>query len=152
MKRRALDFRSEDEVVAELDRLQKGGYEKGGNWSLGQICNHAAIFVRGSLDGFTGPKSPWWLGLIAPMLVRRMIKHRRMPEGVKLPPHLLPAEGVDEGKEVEELKRLLLRFRDHQGPLHPSPFSGEMDRESWRQLHLVHCAHHLSFLHPKSGA
>src|SRR5205823_8984937 len=69
MKRRALDFRTIDEAVAEIDRLQKGGYEKGANWSLGQICNHAAIFVRGSIDGFTGPPPPWFIRIIAPFFV-----------------------------------------------------------------------------------
>jgi hypothetical protein len=152
MSRRALDFRTLDEAVAELDRLHKAGYEKGGNWDLAQICNHAAIFVRGSMDGFTGPPPPWYLRLIAPFFVRRMIKTRRMPGGVKLPPHLLPAPALEESHEVEELKALLRRFETWKQPLHKAPFGGHSDYETWKQLHLVHCAHHLSFLHPRMGA
>lgn len=150
-ERRQLDFRKIDEVVAELDRLHKGGYSKAGNWDLAQVCNHCAIFVRGSLDGFTDRKLPWYVRLVAPMLVRRMIRTRRMPEGVKLPPELLPRAG-DESHEVEELKRLLVCFRDHKGPLHASPFGGHTDYHTWHELHLVHCAHHLSFLHPAEAA
>ena len=152
MTRRAVDFRTIDEAVAELDRLHTGGYEKGANWSLGQICNHAAIFVRGSMDGFTVPPPPWYIRLIAPIFVRRMLKTRKMPEGVKLPPHLLPPATVDETKEVEELKGLLRRFENWKQPLHKSNFGGYSDYETWKQIHLIHCAHHLGFLQPRAGA
>ena len=51
--------------------------------------------------------------------------------------------------EIEGFKAALLRFRDHQGPLHPSPFAGPLTKEKWTALTLVHAAHHLSFLEPK---
>lgn len=152
MKRRPLDFHSEDEVIAELDRLRTLGYEKAGAWNLGEICNHTAIFIRGSLDGFTGPNPPWFIRLVGPWFVKRMIKKRRMPEGVGLPAHLRPKPNCDEATEVQALKKLLIRFRDHTGPLFPSPFGGDLGRDRWRQLHLIHCAHHLSFLHPAGSA
>jgi hypothetical protein len=151
MKRRPLDFRTFDEVIADLDRLQ-GGYRKGGNWSLGQVCNHLGLFVRGSLDGFSGPKPRWYIRLVAPAITRWMIKKRRMPEGVKIPRHLQPAEGLDDAREVQELKDLLQRFEKHHGPLHQSPFAGDASRETWREIHLIHCAHHLSFLYPADEA
>jgi hypothetical protein len=149
MKRRPLDFQSIDEVVAELGRLRQGGYQKGGNWSLGQICQHLGIFVRGSMDGFSGPRPPWYVRLFAPLFVRWMLKKRRMPEGVKIPAHLQPEPDADDAQEVQELKDLLQRFEKHPGPLWPSPFAGDFSRETWLQMHLIHCAHHLSFLHPK---
>jgi hypothetical protein len=148
MNRRPLDFRTFDEVRADLDRL-RAGYQKGGNWSLGQVCNHLAIFVRGSLDGFTGPRPPWFLRMIGPFLLRRMIKNRRMPEGVKVPAHFQPQASAEDSREVQELQDLLRRFEKHQGPLHPSPLGGELSYDTWRELHLIHCAHHLSFLQPK---
>jgi hypothetical protein len=151
MNRRPLDFRSIDEVIADLDRLRRGGYEKAGNWDLTHAANHLAIFVRGSLEGFTAPKAPWFIRLIGPMFVRRMIKKRRMPAGVKVPAAYHPAPRGDEKAEVDELKQLLLRFRDHRGPLFPSTLAGELDYDTWRELHLVHCSHHLSFLHPNSA-
>jgi len=148
MSRRALDFRTIEEVVAELDRLQAGSYQKGGNWDLAQVCNHLAIFVRGSLDGFTTPKPPWYVRLIAPLFVRWMLWKRWMPERVKIPPALQPQPNADETKEVQGLMQLLLRFKEHRGPLYPSPFAGDFRYDTWREIHLIHCAHHLSFLHP----
>jgi hypothetical protein len=152
MKRRPLDFRSEDEVIAELERLERGGYVRAGNWGLGEICQHLCIFIRGSLDGFTGPHPPWYIRMLAPLFVRRMLKTRRMPEGVKIPAQFRPHPPCDDKAEVEELKQLLIRFRDHSGPLHPSPFGGDLGRDRCRQMHLIHCAHHLSFLHPAQAA
>lgn len=150
MNRRSLDFHSFDKVIADLDRLQTG-YEKGGNWSLGQVCNHLGIFVRGSLDGFTTPRPPWLLRLIGPLLVRRMLKKRAMPVGIKVPAHFQPKDGTEDAREVQDLKDLLQRFDQHRGPVHPSPLA-KMSYDTWRDLHLIHCAHHLSFLHPTEKA
>jgi hypothetical protein len=150
MNRRSLDFHSFDEVIADLDRLQTG-YEKGGNWSLGQICNHIGIFVRGSMDGFTTPRPPLFVRLIGPLLVRRMLKKRSMPEGIKLPSHFLPKDASDDAREIQALKDLLRRFDQHRGPVHRSPLA-KMTYEKWRDLHLIHCAHHLSFLRPAAKA
>ena len=41
-----------------MSKLQAMGYQRCGNWTLGQICHHLAIFMRGSLDGFSW-KIPW---------------------------------------------------------------------------------------------
>jgi hypothetical protein len=147
MKRRPLRFQTFDEVIADLDRLRSVGYRKAGNWSLGQICNHLAIVFRGSLDGFPGAKAPWYLRLVAPVATWWTLTFKSMPTGVRIPRELEPQAG-DEASEVEEFKRVLRRFEGHKGPLHPSPFGGACDYETWRKIHLIHCAHHLSFLHP----
>jgi len=148
MKWRPLDFRTVDEVIAELDRLQSAGCSPAGNWNLAQACNHLAIFVRGSLDGFTGSRPPWFARLLAPLFMRWMLKNRRMPEGVRIADELRPSDGLDEAHEVVELKQLLRRFETNKGPLHQSPFAGDISAETWREMHLIPCAHHLSFLHP----
>jgi hypothetical protein len=147
MTRRPLDFHTIDEAIVDLDRLHHAGYDPSGNWGLAQICNHLAIFVRGSLEGFSAPRPPWYIRLLAPLFVRRMLKTRRMAEGLRIPQELQPPAGTDEAREVEELKALLHRFQEHKGPLHPSPFAGDLSYDTWRELHLIHCAHHLSFLH-----
>jgi hypothetical protein len=148
MKRRSLDFQTIDEVIADVDRLHRKGYRQGGNWNLAQACDHLAIFVRCSMDGFTGPPAPWYVRLAAPLITRWMLKKRRMPEGYQAPAELMPRTEADETREVEELKQQLRRFSTYQGPLHRSPFGGDFSREIWHEMHLIHCAHHLSFLHP----
>ena len=35
--------------------------------------------------------------------------------------------------------------------LGPSPLFGKMSRDELTRLHLIHCAHHLSFLTPKAN-
>jgi hypothetical protein len=151
MSRRALDFRAFDEVVADLDRL-KHGYTKGGNWDLGQACWHLNALIRGSLDGFTGKPAPWIARLFGPLFVRWMLKKRRMPAGFKTPAQFEPPAIADEAAEVWQLMQLIERFQKHTGALHPSPFAGPLTNEQWRELHLVHCSHHLSFLHPTDEA
>ena len=148
-KRRPLDLRTVDEAIAELDRLNKDGCTSAGNWTLAQTCNHLSIFVRGSLEGFHSPRPPWYIRLLAPLIVWWMLKKRRMPEGVKIPDEIRPHDIKDQAAEVVQLQELLRRFQQHQGPLHPSPFAGNIRYDTWLNLHLIHCAHHLSFLHPK---
>ncbi len=152
MNRRALDFRSFDEIKTDLDRLQAKGYGRGGTWSLAQVCKHLSIFVQGSLEGFTAPKPPWLIRLIGPWLIRRIIRKRQMPVGVKVPRAYLPDAVATDAEEVDDLKRLLARFQNHRGPLHPSPLGGDLSYEDWRELHFVHCGHYLSFLHPADKA
>ena len=150
MTHRVLDLRSIDEVIAELDRLQASGYQREGNWSLGQICRHLSIFVQGSMDGFNGPRLPWYVRVMAPLFVWWMRKKRRMPTGVRVPAAYAPGDHADDAGEVALLKGLLRRFELHQGPLHPSPFGGGIEPDECLDIHLIHCSHHLSFLQPNT--
>ena len=50
-ERRNLSFSRLDEVMPDVDRLL-AGHRTVGNWSLGQICNHLAKGIQGSIDGF----------------------------------------------------------------------------------------------------
>jgi Protein of unknown function (DUF1569) len=147
-KRRPLDFRTIDEVIAELDRLHKDGCQSCGKWNLAHMCNHLSVGVRGSMEGFKSPRPSWFLRMLAPLIIWWMFKKRQMPEGVNAPAEFQPHDVKDEATEVEETKQLLRRFQEHKGPLHPSPFAGNLSYDRWLNLHLIHCAHHLSFLHP----
>jgi hypothetical protein len=147
---RDLEFRSCAEVVADLDRLHAGGYEKAGTWDLAQVCDHLAYFISGSLDGFTF-RVPWLFKVLFGRLVlRRILSRRRMKGGIPTPQKPLPPPGADEGEAVARLKGALQRLEDHQGELHSSPFFGYLTPQQWRELHLIHCAHHLAFLIPKT--
>jgi hypothetical protein len=150
MTPRNLEFRTGKEVAAELDRLHAGGYEKAGNWDLAQTCDHLGFFIRESLDGFTF-RVPWLFKVLFGRLVlRRILRQRRMKAGVPTPQKPLPAPGGDESAAVERLKHILARLDAHEGELHPSPFFGYLTPAEWRELHLIHCAHHLGFLIPQA--
>ncbi len=150
MPQRPLDFKTFAEVRSELDRLHQSGYEKLGQWDLAQVCDHLAFFIRGSLDGFTF-RVPWLFKvLFGKMVLRRILTQRRMKPGVFTPQKPLPSSGGDEAAAVARLKGLLDRLEGLSGELHPSPFFGRLTPDEWRQMHLIHAGHHLSFLSPKS--
>jgi hypothetical protein len=146
---RRLDFRNFDEALAEVERLHRDGYRQAGRWDLAQICDHLAYFIQGSLEGFTF-RAPWLIRkLLGPFLLRRILKTRRMGEGWQTPQKPLPQPGGEETAAVERFRQLVERFRAHRGELQPSPLFGPLTSDEWRELHLIHCAHHLRFLVPK---
>jgi hypothetical protein len=148
MERRKLDFRELEEVVADIEQLQSVDYLRAGNWTLGQICDHLAIFFRGSLDGFA-ERAPWVMRFFFGKPILWMIlRNRGMMTGVKAPASFLPADTRNDALAARELIELIQRFRDHDGDLQPSPLFGKLNRRQWTDLHLIHCAHHLSFLAP----
>jgi hypothetical protein len=152
MTRRQLDFKDLAEVRGEVERLHRGGYEKLGQWDLAQICDHLAYFMKGSLEGSTF-RVPWLFKvLFGRFVLRRILKTRRMKEGAPTPQKPLPEPGGDENAAVERFLQMLERLRTHTGQWHPSPFFGRLTPDEWRELHLIHCAHHLSFLRPRTAA
>jgi hypothetical protein len=148
---RQLQFKDFAEVLAEVERLHRGGYEKLGQWDLAQTCDHLTYFVQGSLDGFSF-RVPWLLKfLFGRFMLRRILKQQRMKAGIPTPQKPLPAPGGDQTAAVERFKQIIERLQAHPGELQPSPFFGYLTPQQWRSLHLIHCTHHLSFLAPKAG-
>jgi hypothetical protein len=147
---RKLSFTDFSQVHSELDRLHRGGYDRLGQWDLAQICDHLAYFIRESLDGFTF-RVPWLIKfLFGRLVLRQILKTGRMRSGVTTPQKPLPAPGGDEAAAITRLKEVIDRLCAHPGELHTSPFFGYLTPEQWRKLHLIHCAHHLGYLVPKS--
>ncbi|MBM3464879.1 MAG: DUF1569 domain-containing protein [Armatimonadetes bacterium] len=58
VKRRSLDLRDFDTLLADVDRLHAQGYDRAGSWSLGQCCTHLSKFIEKSTRGFE-VKAPW---------------------------------------------------------------------------------------------
>ncbi len=157
MKRRAIDFQALDGVVSEVRQLHENGYDCVGQWNLAQTCRHLAIGVRGTMDGM-GFAMPFWMKFARPVIKWRLFRTRRIPEGIKAPPVLVPERGTgdntdraDEAAAVAELAEAVHRLAQHRGPVHPSPVTGELTYDEWIQFHCIHAAHHLSFLLPRGG-
>jgi hypothetical protein len=156
-RRTELSFADLDQVIAEVRRLQEGGYRRAGNWSLGQCCRHLAYLNTASLDGF-GPEVgiPKFVQRILPIVgkpILWLVFKKGMPSGLKAPKALQPPPDVDESAEVTAMIRSLERVRDA-GPsdFKPSPIFGRLSREQWQQLHRIHAAHHLGHLVPNGAA
>jgi len=155
LKRRELDFRSFDEIIADVERLRTNGYDKAGAWDLAQCCGHLSAWMNFAVDGV--PKAPPPIRLMLWMLrhtvgkkaLRSIITTRKMKTGAPTFNQTVPTAGADADEAVQGLKQSIVRFRGHPGEYRPSPLFGELTREQATQLQLVHCAHHLSFLVPR---
>lgn len=148
-ERRTLSFATLDQVMPEVDRLLEG-HDTVGRWTLGQICNHLATSVIGSVEGFS-VRAPWLLrATLGRVLRRRLMSTGRMAAGIKLPEKVLPRPGLNDRAEAEALRGALQLYAANTEPLAPHPMFGRMSREDWTRLHCIHCAHHLSFVLPRS--
>ncbi len=149
IQRRRLDFRHFAQVAEDLDRLHALGYTRSGRWDLAQICEHLAVFMEMSLTGFRF-RFPWPMRVMGRSVLRQLTLWRRsIPTGFSAPRELNPRSELSHAAAIAVVKKLLCRVRDAQR-FQPSPLFGRMSAEEWRQIHLIHCAHHLSFLIPKT--
>lgn len=150
-RRRDLRFENLDQVMPEVDRLLEG-YHRAGAWSLGQISQHLARSLEGSIAGLPG-RAPWLVRkTIGPWFGRHVLGSGRMPTGIKLRPEwgLKPGADLEDRVEVEALRAAIAAYTARVGALPEHPFFGPLRRDQWDRLHCVHCAHHLSFLSPAS--
>jgi hypothetical protein len=155
--RRELKFDSLDDVVRDAEHLLAVGYDKAGNWSLAQCCGHLANWFRYQTDGF--PPAPlllrpvFWVirNTVGKSMARKMLAGGTMKPGMPTIPQSVVQPGGDDAAAVAELRETIRRWRDYAGPLHPSPLFGGNSKDNWLKGHLIHCAHHLSFLIPKQG-
>jgi len=147
MERRKLEFNSYEEVIAELERLKDSENEQLGNWKLGDICFHLNFYFTGSLNGFKvmlpwvirtfmGRPALWWL-----------LRHEYKPGGTTVPKSI--PKGDNNIEETVNITIGLLKLLSEAKELQPSSFFGTLTVDQWREMHLRHAAHHLSFLTPK---
>lgn len=154
MKRRSLALNDFDALAGEAERLGETGYEKVGRWNLAQACEHLAIVMEGSLDGFAFPPASWfWRRVLGPVLIRVTVWTDWMPEGLPCPdPSFAPGGRMTDTEAVARFRRACQRVRDWPGEFHAHPILGRIKPAHWKRIHLVHARHHLSFLLPAPGA
>ena len=150
-QRRQLHLASIDDLLADAERLAAGPHRTLGQWSLGQILAHLAMFMRGSLDGF-GFKMPAALRLLARPMRRRFLR-KPPPAGIRFPRRATP---VLDPPEVSTQQGLTM-LREAVGRLqrepqrHPSPVFGELSVDEWNELHCRHAELHLRFAVPEEA-
>ena len=129
--RRKTDFTSFDQVLSDIENLSSSSYQKAGNWSLGQVCNHLA----GGID----------LSLGAPRLVMKSVIFLFFgfmflgriggALGLRLPTTIPQNQPVDDAVGLEEYRKQLQQLLATNDP-------------SLLKFNLWHANHHLSFLVP----
>src|SRR5690606_6469624 len=131
-RRRSLDFRDADAIIAEIRRLQAGGYSMLGKWNLTQMCEHLAATLRLGLEGTDRPL-PWFLRkFLGATMIPRVIRTRRMKAGIPVPKKLVPTSpaGPDDPATIDACIAILERARDASViPPHPMAV---MTVEQWK--------------------
>ena len=153
MKPRRLRFDTIDAAIEEIDRLHGCGCACLGTWDLAKTCDHLTATMRMSLDGFPPDTRPVWpLRLFGPTLVKwTVLGLGRMPRGVPLPhPALDTSDPRAEQTAISHCVATLREVRDAK-EFHRNPVMGSLSPDQWRRFHLIHAAHHLGLLIPRSA-
>ena len=143
--RRQLNFTSEDDVIADVQRLRRG-YTQAGAWSLPQMCVHLDKAVQFRMQpGPFAPETPEQTAKKS--LVPGILASGKLPDGIKAPePMIPPADCGDES--IDSFLATLEKYRRFPGPTAPHRIFGMLAEPDARRLNLIHCAHHLSYLTP----
>lgn len=148
--RRKLRFDSFADVFARIDQLRRSGYYRLGEWDLTQVLRHLTIVMKWSLDGF-----PIWLPWPVPplarwLVLRKVLRDRTFPPRFRTLKASVFPQGADVSEAIREFEAVVRRLETESGGMARSPLFGSLTRDQWRELHLIHCEHHLSFLEPLS--
>lgn len=145
-QRRELRFESFDEVVDDVNSHATPDAQTLGNWSVGQICEHLAVAMERSIDGY-GFQAPWPIRLGGRLLKRRILT-KPMRAGFKLrgkAREVLVPEHADDAEARKRLLHAITRLRE-EATREPHPVFGRLTRDEYDLLHLRHAELHLSFI------
>ena len=155
VSRRELRFDNLSDAAKDAENLLAKGYEKLGNWSLSQVCDHMTDWLTYPIDGF--PKVRFPISIVLWVMKKTVgrkkfesyLTSRSFPTGKPtMPKTVHPAS--DDATAVKKFIAALDRFAKYTGPVLPSPLFGAMTKDEADRMHCVHAAHHLSFLVPKA--
>ena len=149
-ERRELTFNSLDEAVADAIQLAQGKVRTTGNHTFGQIIEHLARTHDMATGKAVGPKLPWYMRLMMPVLKGKILNGPVTP-GFNLPAKaeafFWPEGEIDVQKAITHLKESVDNYNAN-GPLAVHPVFGKATREQIDCQTINHCAMHLSFVHP----
>ncbi|MEO6434293.1 MAG: DUF1569 domain-containing protein [Tepidisphaeraceae bacterium] len=144
-RKRRLSFRSEDDVLAEVERLQKGDHTKLANWSLPMICWHLSLAGEPMPPSSTTPTPEQ--DAMRKGLIDVILETGAPPPGFEAPPEMTPsADSTD--TDVERFKSALRASKAFAHTHVDFGSFGPVPIERARRLLLMHSAHHLGFLIP----
>ena len=143
--RRTVRYATPAAVLADVDRMRRGGYRPVGRWSLPQVCHHLALVISSNLNPppTDAPPTPEQLAMKEKFfgMVRGGMPEG-IPSGATTPPDACDDAAVD---RLADAFAALAAYPDATlmvGRCGPVPTAEAA------ALHLDHAAHHLSFLTP----
>jgi Protein of unknown function (DUF1569) len=154
---RPLSYPSVADLLLELDRIDAASQPGGeglfvtGNWSVGQLCQHIAIVIKHSYDGFPDSIQVPTLMRFVARLGRGFILNRPMSPGFSVSFNQPGGPWSPDAQVWTDLGIALLRaqaerIRAGERMQQPSPLVGPLSNDEWTRLHLNHAALHLSFV------
>ena len=155
-KKRQLHYKDFDEMLADVEALQSGGYVRRGNWTLGQACGHVADWMRFPMDGFPKPPLPmrvvfWVMKMTVAPGMKRKILAEGFQGGMPTAPETVPdAEAFSDEQGIAKLRASIDRLNAWDRELIPSPLFGPMDKATLIRVSLLHGEHHFGYLEPES--
>lgn len=147
--RRAIQYASLSELLADAEAAVARNATTTGNWTLGQILDHIAIAMDSTIDGF-GFTAPWPIRIVGRYVLKKRMLQNGMPAGFRLrgegAKRLVPPQTSSEAG-LEHLRRSIARLHSETRRA-PHPAFGPLSLEECDQLHLRHAELHMSFIAP----
>lgn len=143
-----LVFGSFGDMLADVQRLRDGSYRRSGEWDLAMILDHLAKAMNYPWDPQTRPMR--WPGrVVARWVIHRMVQRGVYPSfQVPAPKSMRPTPDIPLDTANAALRAAVERVQSLSGPTVPGTPFGQMPLEDFVKLHLLHGAHHLSYLAP----
>ncbi len=140
MSKQQFTFDNLDAVVERVNRLHEVGYDRKGNWSLGQNCNHltAVMELTQRIERFRAGRLITAVGI--PVFLRLTFLGRfGAMLGLRLPtlPFARQSAAIDDTDGIARLKTAIDNQR-------------AVGTRASTNMHLWHSAHHLGFLVAKT--
>lgn len=144
--RRELRFKTFDNALEEIQRLEQGSVVSLGNWSFFQALDHCARAIRFSMGGTPLPRPVWKRRLIGFLVKHLVLLKGSLPAGIQNP--RVSAQRVEGDVSIAtlRLREAIDGFHGYTGPLTAHPFFGPLTKAEWEKIHLFHLANHLGFL------
>jgi hypothetical protein len=141
-----LKYNSLDEMLADVDRLRGGPVEQAGQWNLAMTLDHMAKAMAAHDNPAVKPmRRP--LRWIVRAAVYRMVRRGRYPSmRFPAPKRMRPDPNVSLESTYAEFRASVESLQTMQSPIVTDTPFGDLSRDEFIKLQLLHGAHHLGFL------
>ena len=147
-ERRTLHYETLNDLVEDAEKMAALKHRTVGNWTFGQILEHMAIAMNGSIDGFPF-KGSWIARTFVAPFIKNSLLTKPMKPGIKLPKAVvdayIPSPETDATEALANVKSAVARLATDK-PTAKHPFLGDLAIEEWMSLHIRHAELHMSFV------